>query len=97
MDGSEVDTEARATRGVRHGRVHLGSREENDASNWSDDPHLGIEFQRLGGLWLLAGLRFDVLRSCASALLVPAVVVVLARRVWHGLAPVARMESHDVL
>src|SRR5580693_10077619 len=97
VDGAKVDAPAHHIRGVRHGRVQLRSGENNDPARGDDEAYFRLEFQRLLGVRLDAGIVAYVLRGILTALGIPSVVIEVARSILDTAAPVTRMERHAIL
>ena len=91
MHCTEIDAVTRCVGGVRHGRMHLGSREHIDATYIAYRAYLRVEFHWFFGMRLHAGVGLHVLSGVLAAVEVPLVVIVLARAISNRLIPIARM------
>ncbi len=97
MNGAEVNTKSRVARSIGNGRVHVRRGKENYSARFTYDPQLGIEFNRLLSPRLLASIGLNLLRSTATAFLVPSIIVVIPGAVLDGLVPIFRMNRQTVL
>ncbi len=97
VDGSKVDAEPGAARGVLDAGVELRSREQHDAADGQHDAQVGKDLHRGERLRLLACVNTHVLRSAEATLSIPPLVVVARGTVGQGLAEVPGVERHAVV
>src|SRR6202043_1066620 len=97
MNGAEVNAKSGVARTIGNGRGHMRRGKENYSARFTYDPELGIEFNRLLGPRLLASIGLNLLRSTATAFLVPSIIVVIPGAVLDRLVPIFRMKRQTVL
>src|SRR5215210_7100649 len=64
---------------------------------FGDDPHLGVELDRLLGLGPIASIALDMLRRGIAAGAVPLVVVVTSGAVAYPLPPASWIKGYGIL
>src|SRR5260370_912196 len=97
MDGPKINAETRATRGIRHARMHLRGGEHENSAWRRDYPDLRLEFHRFLRFGLHSRVLLDELGCILTAGAFPFCVIVSSGAVSNCLAPVARMKGHGVL
>ena len=78
--------------------MQLGAGKEDDPTRRDDQSDLRVKIDELSRFWKRTRILTEKLSDViAPVFLVPLIVVVALRVVFHGLVPIARMKGHRVV